>query len=93
MNPFNLMKQFKNLQDNLNRFKEELENELITYEDENCRIVATVVGEVKEIEIKTENCKDLSEKLLKAFKEVHKLSKERIKEKAKDNLFGGFGIF
>jgi len=34
----------------------------------------------------------LEEKLLKAFEELHKLTKERVKEKMDNSLLGGFGF-
>ncbi|MEO2153860.1 MAG: YbaB/EbfC family nucleoid-associated protein [Aquificota bacterium] len=92
MNIFQMMKQLKSLQDMVKNFKEDLEKEIITYEDETCKLVANAAGKVLEIKIKTSDCKDLEEKLLKAFNELHKLTKERVKEKMDNSLLGGFGF-
>jgi len=93
MNIFEMMKQLKSVQDSMNKLKEELQNETVTYEDENCKITATLVGEVVDIQLKKESCKDLEENLKKAFKELHKMAKEKVKEKTKSSLFGNMGLF
>jgi len=93
MNIFEMMKQLKSVQDSMNKLKEELQNETVTYEDENYKITATLVGEVVDIQLKKESCKDLEENLKKAFKELHKMAKERVKEKTKSSLFGNMGLF
>ncbi len=93
MNIFEMMKQLKSVQESVNRLKEELETETVTYEDEHCKITATLAGEVVELSLKGENCKELERHLQKAFKELYKLSKERVKEKTKSSLLGNFGLF
>jgi DNA-binding protein YbaB len=93
MNIFNALKQFKSLQESLNRFKEELERETVTYEDENFKIVSNLTGEVLELRIKSENCERLEENLLKALKELNRRVKEKVKEKAQNSLLGSLGLF
>jgi len=93
MNIFEMMKQLKSVQDSMNKLKEELQNETVTYEDENCKITATLVGEIVDIQLKKESCKEIEETLKKAFKELHKMAKERVKEKTKSSLFGNMGLF
>jgi len=93
MNIFNALKQFKSLQESLNRFKEELEKETVTYEDENFKIVSNLAGEVLELKIKNAQCQNLEKELLKALKELNRQAREKIKEKAQNSLFGSLGLF
>jgi DNA-binding protein YbaB len=93
MNIFDMMKQLKSIQDSVSSFRESLKKETITYEDENVKIVANAAGEVLEIKIKTDNCKGLEEKLLKAFKKLNEETKKRVKQLAQNSIFGGMGLF
>jgi DNA-binding protein YbaB len=93
MNIFEMMKQLKSLQADLSNFKESLKKEVITYEDEQCKVVANAAGEVLEIKLKGNNCAEVEEHLKRAFEEIHKETKKRVKELAKSSLLGGFGLF
>ncbi|RTZ58539.1 MAG: hypothetical protein DSZ31_05805 [Gammaproteobacteria bacterium] len=93
MNLFNALKQLKSLQETFNKFKEELEKETVTYEDENFKIVSNLAGEILHLEIKNGECKTLEKELLKALKEVNRQTREKIKEKAQNSLMGSMGLF
>ncbi len=93
MNIFSVMKQLKSLQESFNKFKEELEKETVTYEDENFKIVSNLAGEILHLEIKKGECKTLEKELLKALKEVNRQTREKIKEKAQNSLMGSMGLF
>jgi len=93
MNIFGMMKQFKSLQESMNKFKEDLERETVAFEDDHFRIVSKLTGEVVEVKIKTTDCEGLEEKLLKALQKTHDLVKEKVKEKAQSSLFGSLGLF
>jgi DNA-binding protein YbaB len=93
MNIFGMMKQFKSIQESMNKFKEELERETVVYENDNFRIVSRLTGEVVELKIKTPECEKLEEELLKALQKTHELVKEKVKEKAQSSLFGSLGLF
>jgi len=84
------MKQLNSLRREMEGFKEALEREKITFEDENFKIVANAAGEILELEIKNPDCSNLSEKLKGALNEVNRKGKERVKELAKGSLFGQF---
>ena len=88
-----MMKQLKSLQDAMKKFKEELQKETVEYENEHCRIVSSLAGEIVELKIKSPDCENLEKHLSEALKEVHKRVKKRVKEKAENSLFGGMGLF
>jgi len=94
MNIFSMMKQLKSLQESFNKFKEELEKETVTYEDENFKIVSNLAGEILHLEIKnSDGCKTLEGKLLKALKEINRQTRGKVKEKAQNSLMGSMGLF
>ena len=77
----------------MKKFKEELEKETVEYENEYCRIVSNLAGEIVELKIKSSDCEKLEKHLSEALKEVHKRVKKKVKEKASNSLFGGMGLF
>jgi len=93
MNIFSMLKELKSLQDGVKKFKEELEKETVEFENDHCRIVANLTGEVLELKIKTSECKEIEKHLFEALKEVNRLTKEKVKEKAQNSLLGGMGLF
>ncbi len=93
MNIFSMMKQLKSLQEGMKKFKEDLERETVEFENEHCRIVSNLVGEIVEFKIKSSDCENLERHLFEALKEVNKRVKEEVKEKAENSLFGGMGLF
>ena len=88
-----MMKQLKSLQDGMKQFKEELERETVEFENEHCKIVASLAGEIKELKIKPSECENIEKHLLEALQKTHQLVKEKVKEKAQNSLFGGMGLF
>ncbi|HID79497.1 MAG TPA: hypothetical protein EYH48_01925 [Aquifex aeolicus] len=94
MNLFNALKQLKSFQESFNKFKEELEKETVTYEDENFKIVSNLAGEILHLEIKNpKGCEKVEKELLKALKELNRQMREKIKEKAQNSLMGSMGLF
>lgn len=93
MNIFSMMKQLKSLQEGMKKFKEDLERETVEFENEHCRIVSNLAGEIVELKIKSSDCENLEKHLFEALKEVNRRVKEKVKEKAENSLFGGMGLF
>jgi len=93
MNLFNALKQLKSLQESFNKFKEELEKETVTYEDENFKIVSNLAGEILHLEIKNGECKTLEKELLKGSegsKQTNKGENKRESSKFPNGFNGAF---
>ncbi|NPB06004.1 MAG: hypothetical protein GXO03_00195 [Aquificae bacterium] len=88
MNIFDAIRQFKQLAEVTQSLKEELRSSVERLEGERVTVVVNGLGELVELELKPESCKELESELKELINEAQRRARERVKEAAKEKLGG-----
>ncbi|HIP42791.1 MAG TPA: hypothetical protein EYG91_02555 [Aquifex aeolicus] len=90
MNIYDFMKNLKNFQDIMEEIKRELREEKDILEKDGVEIVFNGLGEILNIEFKTEekNCENLKQVLIELINQAQDIARDKTKE-AFNRKFGG----